>query len=255
MHTAALIAEVRGRGRARAGGGHLGQCTAGLRAGAMSAAGSARPPADRRLRPAPPRGRRHAERHPGAGRRAARATWCWKWAPPAACSRGRCRAAPAPCTPSRSTPASRRRCWRWPRNVRRCTCTSRDALKADLASLRPRPTAMVANLAYNIAIPLIVRSLDELPGIGSWSVMVQKELADRLFAKPRTKAYSSVSVAGAAVLRAGGAAGGAAHRLLAAAARGLVVRRVPAALRRASPSNSTESSIGSCGPPSHSAAR
>jgi len=69
-----------------------------------------------------------------------------------------------------------------------------DALKADLGSLQPRPTTMVANLAYNIAIPLIVRSLDELPGIGSWSVMVQKELADRLFAKPRTKAYSSVSV-------------------------------------------------------------
>jgi 16S rRNA (adenine1518-N6/adenine1519-N6)-dimethyltransferase len=69
-----------------------------------------------------------------------------------------------------------------------------DALKADLGSLRPAPTTMVANLAYNIAIPLIVRSLDELPGIGSWAVMVQRELADRLFAKPRTKAYSSVSV-------------------------------------------------------------
>jgi 16S rRNA (adenine1518-N6/adenine1519-N6)-dimethyltransferase len=69
-----------------------------------------------------------------------------------------------------------------------------DALKADLGSLQPPPTTMVANLAYNIAIPLIVRSLDELPGIGSWSVMVQRELADRLFAKPRTKAYSSVSV-------------------------------------------------------------
>jgi 16S rRNA (adenine1518-N6/adenine1519-N6)-dimethyltransferase len=69
-----------------------------------------------------------------------------------------------------------------------------DALKADLGSLQPRPTALVANLAYNIAIPLIVRSLDELPGIGRWAVMVQRELADRLFAKPRTKAYSAVSV-------------------------------------------------------------
>jgi len=69
-----------------------------------------------------------------------------------------------------------------------------DALKADLGSLDPRPTAIVANLAYNIAIPLIVRSLDELPSVGHWAVMVQKELADRLFAKPRTKAYSAVSV-------------------------------------------------------------
>jgi 16S rRNA (adenine1518-N6/adenine1519-N6)-dimethyltransferase len=69
-----------------------------------------------------------------------------------------------------------------------------DALKTDLGSLDPSPTAMVANLAYNIAIPLIVRSLDELPTVGRWAVMVQRELAERLFAKPRTKAYSAVSV-------------------------------------------------------------
>jgi 16S rRNA (adenine1518-N6/adenine1519-N6)-dimethyltransferase len=69
-----------------------------------------------------------------------------------------------------------------------------DAMKADLGALTPAPTALVANLAYNIAIPLIVRSLDELPTIGRWAVMLQKELADRLFAAPRTKPYSAVSV-------------------------------------------------------------
>jgi len=69
-----------------------------------------------------------------------------------------------------------------------------DALKDDLARLDPAPTALVSNLAYSIAIPLIVRSLTELPGLGRWAVMVQKELGERLFARPGSKAYSAVSV-------------------------------------------------------------
>ena len=69
-----------------------------------------------------------------------------------------------------------------------------DALKHDLGALTPAPTAIVANLAYNIAIPLIMTSIERLPGMRSWAVMVQKELADRLFALPSTKAYAAVSV-------------------------------------------------------------
>ena len=69
-----------------------------------------------------------------------------------------------------------------------------DALKYDLTTLAPPPTALVANLAYNIAIPLIMTSIVRLPSVTRWSVMVQKELGDRLFAKPSTKAYSAVSV-------------------------------------------------------------
>jgi len=69
-----------------------------------------------------------------------------------------------------------------------------DALKADLASLDPAPTALVANLAYNIAIPLIMTSLFDLPSVRRWGVMVQRELGERLFAQPSTKAYSAVSV-------------------------------------------------------------
>jgi 16S rRNA (adenine1518-N6/adenine1519-N6)-dimethyltransferase len=69
-----------------------------------------------------------------------------------------------------------------------------DALKADLTALEPPPTALVANLAYNIAIPLIMTSIAELPSVRRWGVMVQKELADRLFASPSTKAYAAVSV-------------------------------------------------------------
>jgi 16S rRNA (adenine1518-N6/adenine1519-N6)-dimethyltransferase len=69
-----------------------------------------------------------------------------------------------------------------------------DALKADLGALDPAPTALVANLAYNIAIPLIMTTIVELPSVVRWAVMVQKELADRLFARPRIKAYAAVSV-------------------------------------------------------------
>ena len=66
-----------------------------------------------------------------------------------------------------------------------------DALHVEL----PRDaTKLVANLPYNVATPLIVESLDGLPGVGLWCVMVQREVADRLFAQPGTKDYGAVSV-------------------------------------------------------------
>jgi 16S rRNA (adenine1518-N6/adenine1519-N6)-dimethyltransferase len=69
-----------------------------------------------------------------------------------------------------------------------------DALRLDLAGLAPPPGKLVANLPYNVATPLLVESLDGLPSVGSWCVMVQREVADRLFAHPGTKAYGAVSV-------------------------------------------------------------
>jgi 16S rRNA (adenine1518-N6/adenine1519-N6)-dimethyltransferase len=66
-----------------------------------------------------------------------------------------------------------------------------DALQLDL---RTDATKLVSNLPYNVATPLIVESLDGLPEIRHWCVMVQREVADRLFATPRTKAYGAVSV-------------------------------------------------------------
>lgn len=69
-----------------------------------------------------------------------------------------------------------------------------DALKHELETLDPPPTALVANLAYNIAIPLIMTSIARLPSVAHWGVMVQKELGERLFAAPSTKAYAAVSV-------------------------------------------------------------
>ena len=69
-----------------------------------------------------------------------------------------------------------------------------DALRLDLAALEPPPTKLVANLPYNIATPLIVETLEGLPSVQQWAVMIQREVADRLFASPSTKAYGSVSV-------------------------------------------------------------
>ena len=69
-----------------------------------------------------------------------------------------------------------------------------DALQLDLAALEPAPSKLVSNLPYNIATPLVVESLDGLPSIELWTVMVQREVADRFFAQPSTKAYGAVSV-------------------------------------------------------------
>jgi 16S rRNA (adenine1518-N6/adenine1519-N6)-dimethyltransferase len=69
-----------------------------------------------------------------------------------------------------------------------------DALALGLATLEPVPRKLVANLPYNIATPLVVESLDGLPALELWCVMVQREVADRFFAAPRTKAYGAVSV-------------------------------------------------------------
>jgi len=69
-----------------------------------------------------------------------------------------------------------------------------DALALDLAALEPAPTKLVANLPYNVATPIVAESLTGLPGIELWCVMVQREVADRFFGSPSTKAYGAVSV-------------------------------------------------------------
>jgi 16S rRNA (adenine1518-N6/adenine1519-N6)-dimethyltransferase len=69
-----------------------------------------------------------------------------------------------------------------------------DALQLDLAALLPPPQKLVANLPYNVATPIIVESLDGLPTLERWCVMVQREVADRFFSMPGSKAYGAVSV-------------------------------------------------------------
>jgi 16S rRNA (adenine1518-N6/adenine1519-N6)-dimethyltransferase len=80
------------------------------------------------------------------------------------------------------------------RDLPRTTLHWQDALELDPAVLSPPPTKLVANLPYNVATPLVVESLDRLPTVEAWCVMVQREVADRFFAAPRTKAYGAVSV-------------------------------------------------------------
>jgi 16S rRNA (adenine1518-N6/adenine1519-N6)-dimethyltransferase len=69
-----------------------------------------------------------------------------------------------------------------------------DAVTFDYDSLEPAPRKLVANLPYNVATPIVVESLDGISSLERWCVMVQREIAERFFASPRTKAYGAVSV-------------------------------------------------------------
>jgi 16S rRNA (adenine1518-N6/adenine1519-N6)-dimethyltransferase len=69
-----------------------------------------------------------------------------------------------------------------------------DAVKADLAALDPPPTRMVSNLPYSIATPLILKTIEELPGVESWTLLVQREIAERLRAAPGSRTYGAPSV-------------------------------------------------------------
>jgi 16S rRNA (adenine1518-N6/adenine1519-N6)-dimethyltransferase len=69
-----------------------------------------------------------------------------------------------------------------------------DALAVDPRSFEPPPTKLVSNLPYSVATPVVLESLDRLPTVELWCVMVQREVADRFFARTSTKAYGAVSV-------------------------------------------------------------
>ena len=56
------------------------------------------------------------------------------------------------------------------------------------------PTHLVANLPYNVAVPVLLTLLETLPSLESVTVMVQSEVADRLAAQPGSKAYGVPSV-------------------------------------------------------------
>jgi 16S rRNA (adenine1518-N6/adenine1519-N6)-dimethyltransferase len=69
-----------------------------------------------------------------------------------------------------------------------------DALKVDLAALDPPPTKIVANLPYGVAATVVLKSIEELPGARLWVAMVQREVGERLAAKPGSKIYGATSV-------------------------------------------------------------
>jgi 16S rRNA (adenine1518-N6/adenine1519-N6)-dimethyltransferase len=69
-----------------------------------------------------------------------------------------------------------------------------DALELDLGALDPVPTAVVANLPYSIAATVILRTIEELPGVRDWVVMVQREVGERLAAGVGSREYGAPSV-------------------------------------------------------------
>jgi 16S rRNA (adenine1518-N6/adenine1519-N6)-dimethyltransferase len=69
-----------------------------------------------------------------------------------------------------------------------------DAMRLDLRALEPAPTAVVSNLPYSIATPVLLRTVAELPQASVWTVMVQREIADRLRASPGSRTYGAPSV-------------------------------------------------------------
>jgi 16S rRNA (adenine1518-N6/adenine1519-N6)-dimethyltransferase len=77
----------------------------------------------------------------------------------------------------------------------RLTVLYRDALRLIPAELvGPPPQAIVANLPYNVAVPVLLHLLAVLPTVRRGLIMVQKEVADRLTAGPGTRVYGIPSV-------------------------------------------------------------
>ncbi len=78
------------------------------------------------------------------------------------------------------------------------TVASRLTVRADdalvVVDLQPAPTAVVANLPYNVSVPVLLHLLEQFPSIDHGLVMVQAEVADRLAASPGSRVYGIPSV-------------------------------------------------------------
>ncbi len=71
------------------------------------------------------------------------------------------------------------------------TVVTADAMT--VASLDPNPTVLVANLPYNVSVPVLLHFLETFPSLSSGLVMVQAEVGQRLAAVPGSKIYGSPS--------------------------------------------------------------
>ncbi len=76
----------------------------------------------------------------------------------------------------------------------RLTLINADALQIDPVDLAPAPRAIVANLPYNVATPLLIGWLKQANSFSSLTLMFQREVALRLAASPRSKDYGRLSV-------------------------------------------------------------
>jgi 16S rRNA (adenine1518-N6/adenine1519-N6)-dimethyltransferase len=78
--------------------------------------------------------------------------------------------------------------------IQRLTVLNRDVLTIGPGDLAAEPTAVVANLPYNVAVPALLHLLAEFPSLRTVTVMVQAEVAERLAAEPGGKEYGVPSV-------------------------------------------------------------
>ncbi len=69
-----------------------------------------------------------------------------------------------------------------------------DAVRLDYTTLDPVPTKVVANLPYGVAATVVLLTVEQLPSVGAWVAMVQREVGERFAAKPGTSAYGVPSV-------------------------------------------------------------
>ena len=76
----------------------------------------------------------------------------------------------------------------------RLTVISGDALATDIAALGRPPRRVIANLPYNVATPLLLKWLSRPDAFAELVLMFQSEVADRLTARPGTKAYGRLSI-------------------------------------------------------------
>jgi 16S rRNA (adenine1518-N6/adenine1519-N6)-dimethyltransferase len=76
----------------------------------------------------------------------------------------------------------------------RLTIVAGDALEIEPAALVAAPRKIVANLPYNIATPLLLRWLRQIGEFESLTLLFQKEVAQRLVAKPRSKDYGRLTI-------------------------------------------------------------
>lgn len=81
-----------------------------------------------------------------------------------------------------------------PEHASKLTVTNIDALAVTPDDVAVAPTALVANLPYNVSVPVLLHLLEQFPTIRRVLVMVQKEVADRLAATPGSKIYGVPSV-------------------------------------------------------------
>ncbi|RRR99547.1 16S rRNA (adenine(1518)-N(6)/adenine(1519)-N(6))-dimethyltransferase RsmA [Glycomyces terrestris] len=83
---------------------------------------------------------------------------------------------------------------RAPEEHERLVVVETDAARIDPAQLPEPPTALVANLPYNVAVPVVLHALEHFPTLRKGLVMVQAEVGDRLTAQPGSKIYGAPSV-------------------------------------------------------------